>query len=123
MSPKCLPVQARRQIILENILSCNYEQLATLCRCDKRTIVRTVNAWRLEGGFQELLFAEFLKLYPQVKEANPDKALDKLVYLMGKGMTQKAEVKTEGTLNVTGLNDDINKIIKFSQEENEADEG
>jgi len=118
LSPKTrINPEARRQTILENILTHSYEELAKLCGCCKRTIIRDIKQWKAEGGFEELLFNEFLKLYPQVKESNPEKALDKLVYLMGKGMTQKQEIKTEGNLNVTGLNEGINSIIKFSQDE------
>jgi len=95
MSPKCLPSEARRHIIQENIFQHSYEELATLCHCHKRTIVRTINEWRQEGGFEQLLFDQFIKLYPRVEKAYPDKALDKLVYLIGKSMIHKAEIKTE----------------------------
>ena len=96
---KCLPEEARRQVIKDNILHCNYEQLATLCGCTKMTIVRTVNKWRDEGGFEELLFNEFTEVYPIVKAENPDKALDKVVYLLARNITRKAEIKTDTTLN------------------------
>jgi len=95
MSPKCLPSEARRHIIQENILQHSYDELATLCYCSKRTIIRTINTWRQEGGFERLLFDQFIKLYPRVEKVYPDKALDKLVYLMGKGITRRAEIKTE----------------------------
>lgn len=95
MSPKCLPIEARRQVIKDNILHCSYEELATKCGCSKRTIVRTINDWRNEGGFEELLFNEFTEVYPIVKAENPDKALDKVVYLLSRNITRKAEIKTE----------------------------
>lgn len=63
------------------------------------TIVRTVNKWRDEGGFEELLFNEFTEVYPIVKAENPDKALDKVVYLLARNITRKAEIKTDTTLN------------------------
>ena len=95
MSPKCLPYKVRRHIIQENIFQHNYEELAKLCYCSKRTIIRTVNDWRQEGGFDQLLFDQFIKLYPKVEKIYPDKALDKLVFLIGKGMVRKAEIKTD----------------------------
>jgi len=98
MTPKCLPSKARRHIIQENILQHSYDELATLCYCSKSTIIRTINTWRQEGGFEQLLFDQFIKLYPRVEKVYPDKALDKLVYLMGKSMIRKAEIKTEQTV-------------------------
>ena len=88
-------MQARRQVIQDNILTKTQEELATLCHCSRITIVRTVNDWREEGGFEQLLFDEFFKLYPKVAKVYPDKALDKLVFLIGKGITRRAEIKSE----------------------------
>jgi len=114
---KCLPVEARRQVIRDNILHCNYEQLAEKCTCTKMTIVRTVNDWREEGGFEELLFNEFMEVYPIVKGENPDKALDKIVYLLGKGITHrtelKAELKTETTeRKVIDIDPDVRTLLE-----------
>jgi len=117
MSTKCLPPEARKQLIIENILTHSYDKLATLCGCTKKTIYRTVKEWKREGGFEELLFDRFLQLYPKVEAEYPEKALDKLVYLLGKSMTQKQEIRTEGNLNITGLNEGIDKLIKFSKED------
>ena len=93
-----MPNQARRQMIREHILSKTYEQLATMCYCSKRTIIRTINEWRIEGGFEQLLYDEFFKLYPKVAKTYPDKALDKLVMLIGKGMIRRAEITSNTTL-------------------------
>jgi len=119
MSTKCLPPEARKQLIIENILNHSYDSLAKMCRCTKKTIYRTVKEWRQEGGFDELLFDRFLQLYPKVEAEYPEKALDKLVYLMGKGMTQKQEIHTEGSLNISGLNEGINQLIEVFREEND----
>jgi len=120
MSPKALSPEARREVIKEHIFTHTYPQIAKLCGCAKRTIRRDVKLWKQEGGFDELLMEEFFKSYPQVKVTNPDKAFDRLVYLLGKHVTQHVESKTEhsGTLNIKG---DIEKLIKFSRDEN--DEG
>ena len=91
-------MQARRQVIQDNILQKNYDELASICYCSKRTIIRTVNDWRQEGGFEQLLFDEFFKLYPKVAKVYPDKALDKLVFLIGKGITRRAEIRTEQSI-------------------------
>ena len=122
MSPKCLPVEARREVIRDHILHSNYEELAIKCGCAKRTIIRTINDWREEGGFNELLFDEFVDVYPIVKNENPDKALDKIVYLLGKGITRKAEIKSEHheeikhveELNVTMRNyeDEVQRVVR-----------
>ena len=93
MSPKCLPFEARKQVIRENILSLTYEELAKQCYCTKRTIVRTVNKWREDGGFEQFLLDEFFRSYPNMKEKFPDKAFDRLCYLLGKTMTRKAEIQ------------------------------
>ena len=93
-----MPIQARRQVIRENILSKTYEEIAEICYCSKRTIIRTINEWRTEGGFEQLLFDEFFKLYPRVAKEYPDKALDKLVMLIGKGMVRRAEILTDTTI-------------------------
>ena len=118
MSIKCLPKTARRQIIRDNILHCTYDQLATLCHCTTQTIYRTVSIWRKEGGFEDLLFDEFAEVYPIVKKENPDKALDKVVYLMGKGITRRTELKAEQTINahlevkrIDGLNSDEQELL------------
>jgi len=95
MSPKPLPPKARRQVIRDNILTLTYEQLAEKCYCTKRTIVRDVNQWRDEGGFEECLFDEFVRLYPTIKNTFPERAFDRLCYLIGKTMTRKMEVKKE----------------------------
>ena len=117
MSTKCLPLEARRQVITDNILHSNYEQLATLCGCTKQTIYRTISAWKQEGGFEELLLNEFIEVYPIVKGENPDKALDKIVYLLGKGITHrtelKAELKTETTeRKVIDIDPDVRTLLE-----------
>ncbi len=101
MSPKCLPEQMRREIIRENILTYPYDKLAELCYCTKRTITRTINKWRQEGGFEQLLTDEFFKLYPKIKQEYPDKAFDRLCYLIGRSMVQKAELKEEVKAELT----------------------
>jgi len=48
----------------------------------------------MEGGFEEFLLDEFFHSYPNIKEKFPEKAFDRLCYLLGKTMTRKAEIKT-----------------------------
>ena len=98
LSPKqkytAVSPQRRREIIRENILSHNYTELAKLCHCTKRTIKRDVHTWREEGGFEEFLLDEFFRSYPDIKEKFPEKAFDRLCYLLGRTLTRKAELKT-----------------------------
>jgi len=100
MSPKTvtiLPPKHRKEVIRENILTSNYEQLAKLCHCTRRTIKRDVQKWREEGGFEQFLIDEFFQSYPNIKEEFPDKAFDRLCYLLGKTLTRRIESKTEIT--------------------------
>lgn len=91
MSPKCLPEKARRKTIQDNILMHTYEELAKLCHCTKRTIIRDINKWKQDGGFDEFLLREFMHLYSKERLTNPAKALDRVVMLLTKGM-QRVEV-------------------------------
>jgi hypothetical protein len=121
MSIKCLPLEARRQIITDNILHCTYEQLAELCHCTTQTIYRTISDWKKEGGFEELLLNEFIEVYPIVKTENPDKALDKIVYLLGKGITRKAEIKSEHHEEITSKHvEELNVTMRNYEDEVQA---
>lgn len=98
MSPKTVTIlspQQRRETIRENILTHNYQQLATLCHCTRRTIKRDVHAWRQEGGFEQFLMDEFFRSYPDIKEEFPEKAFDRLCYLLGKTLTRRIEKHEE----------------------------
>lgn len=117
LSPKTrLNKEQRLQIITENILTHSYEQLAKLCRCTKRTIKRDVQEWKRTGRWQDWILDQFFKVYAKVEPENPDKALDKLVYLMGKGMTTKQEIRTEmsGQLDITQK---LDELIKLTDDE------
>jgi transposase len=98
LSPKqkytILSPEQRRDIIRHNILNLNYTQLAQKCHCTKRTIKRDVQQWRREGGFEEFLMDEFFRSYPNIKEEFPEKAFDRLCYLLGRTLTRKIEAKT-----------------------------
>jgi len=100
LSPKqkytILSPEQRRDIIRNNILKLNYTQLAEKCHCTKRTIKRDVQAWRIEGGFEEFLLDEFFRSYPNIKEKFPEKAFDRLCYLLGKTLTRKIEKEVHG---------------------------
>lgn len=95
LSPKqkytVLSPQKRRDIIKENILTHTYIQLAKLCHCTKRTIKRDVQQWKAKGGFEEFLMDEFFRSYPNIKEEFPEKAFDRLCYLLGKTLVRKVE--------------------------------
>lgn len=96
LSPKTiLPPKRRREIIRDHILTHSFQALATLCKCTKRTIIRDVHQWRQTGGFEQFLVDEFFTSYPQIKKQFPDKAFDRLCYLLGKTMIRKIEAKTE----------------------------
>lgn len=94
---KCHPKspQQRRTVIRDNIFKTNYNGLATLCGVTKRTIIRDINKWRQDGGFEECLVDEFFRSYPNIKQEFPDKAFDRLCYLLGKTLTRKTEIKEE----------------------------
>jgi len=113
MSPKCLPPKARRQVIRDNILGDTFEVLATKCYCTKRTIIRDVNQWRQEGGFEQFLMDEFFRSYPNIKQEFPDKAFDRLCYLLGKTLTRKIE-KTVDVEQKIGI------IVKMWKPEDDA---
>ena len=93
LSPKqaLLDRKARKRIIREHILTSTYHQLATMCGVTKRTIIRDVDRWRTEGGFEQFLIDEFFASYPNIKEDFPEKAFDRLCYLLGKHITRKVE--------------------------------
>lgn len=98
MSPKTVAIlspQQRRETIRENILNLSEHKIAILCHCTTRTIKRDVRQWRQEGGFEQFLLDEFFRSYPNIKEEFPDKAFDKLCYLLAKTMVHKVEAKTE----------------------------
>lgn len=95
LSPKTiLSPQKRKELIRENILTHNYAKLASLCHCTKRTIKRDVQKWKQEGGFEQFLIDEFFHSYPNIKKEFPEKAFDRLCYLLGKTMTRKVEAHT-----------------------------
>ena len=87
--------QQRRIIIKENIFKTDYQGLAQLCGVTKRTIIRDINRWRQDGGFEESLMDEFVATYPNMKDEFPEKAFDRLCYLLGRTLTRKIEAKTE----------------------------
>ena len=103
LSPKqkytVLSPPQRREVIRTNILTATYQELAELCHCTKRTIIRDVNKWRSEGGFEEFLMDEFFRSYPDIKEQFPEKAFDRLCYLLGRTLTRKIE--SQETIDVT----------------------
>jgi len=104
MSPRnatILPPAKRREVIRENILDKEYPEIAKLCHCAERTIKRDVQKWRDEGGFEQFLMDEFFRSYPDIKEKFPEKAFDRLCYLLGKTMTRKIEKDMRATLDVT----------------------
>lgn len=98
MSPKTVAIlspQQRRETIRDNILNLSEDKIAILCHCTTRTIKRDVRKWRQEGGFEQFLLDEFFRSYPKIKQKFPDKAFDRLCYLLGKTMVHKVEAKTE----------------------------
>lgn len=102
MSPKCLSANLRREIIRDHILLHNYEELAHKCHCTKRTIIRDIEKWRKEGGFEQFLYTEFFKLYSKERLENPSKALDRVVYLLRKQRSKEPEEPPiEQNINVT----------------------
>jgi hypothetical protein len=103
MSPKTVAILSpsqRREVIRQNVLTLDYEELALLCHCTKRTIKRDVAKWREEGGFEQFLIDEFFNSYPDIKQKFPDKAFDRLCYLLGKTMTRKIEKDVRASLDV-----------------------
>jgi len=84
MSPEHLYLNAkkRRKVIRDNILFETYAELAKRCGVSKRTIVRDVNGWKQEGGFDEFLVQEFFFQYGKERLTNPSKALDRIITLM-----------------------------------------
>jgi len=103
MSPRnatILPAQRRREVIRENILELEYPEIAKLCHCAERTIIRDINKWREEGGFEQFLMDEFFRSYPNIKEQFPEKAFDRLCYLLGKTMTRKIEKDVRAAIDV-----------------------
>jgi hypothetical protein len=62
-----------------------------MCRCTKKTITRDVDAWRQEGGFTQFLLDEFYHTYPDIKKEYPEKAFDRLCYLLDKSLIRKVE--------------------------------
>ena len=98
---KCHPKspQQRRLVIRENIFKTNYNGLAQLCGVTKRTIIRDINQWRQDGGFEECLVDEFVTSYPNIKKVFPEKAFDRLCYLLGRTLTRKIE--SQETIDVT----------------------
>lgn len=121
---KCHPMspQQRRLIIKENIFKTNYQGLANLCGVTKRTIIRDVNQWRQDGGFEESLIDEFVSTYPNIKQQFPDKAFDRLCYLIGRQMTRKIdirkEVKTEHKTEVSVLIEKYETVITRASNRN-----
>jgi hypothetical protein len=98
---KCHPKspQQRRLVIRENIFKTDYNGLAKLCGVTKRTIIRDINQWRQDGGFEQSLVDEFVATYPNIKREFPEKAFDRLCYLIGRQMTRKIE--SQETIDVT----------------------
>ena len=125
MSPQnavILTPQKRREIIKENILHVDYAKLAKLCNCTERTIKRDVHQWREEGGFEEFLLDEFLRFYPTIKATFPERAFDRLCFLLGKTLTHKMEVKkeikTEHRTDIHILMERYEEVIKRASERN-----
>lgn len=116
MSPKTVAILSppqRRQVIRDNILDLSEEKIAVLCHCTTRTIKRDIRKWRNEGGFEEFLMDEFFRSYPNIKQQFPDKAFDRLCYLLGKTLTRKIE-KTVDVQEKIGI---IVKMWKPKDEE------
>jgi len=76
--------------------------------------VRDVNLWRREGGFEEFLMDEFFRSYPNIKEEFPDKAFDRLCYLLGKTLTHRIEKEVRGEIT-----EKIGIIVKMWKPEDE----
>ena len=100
MTMSQLSPKQRRQIIRESILEYSTQQIAEMCHVHKRTILRDIAEWKREGGFEEFLMDEFFRSYPKIKSEFPDKAFDRLCYLLARTMTQKREVKQEVTEDI-----------------------
>lgn len=94
MSPEHLYLnpKKRREIIRDNILFHTYEDIASKCGVSKRTIIRDINKWKSEGGFDQFLIKEFFELYSLEKRENPSRALDRVIMLMTKRMENRPEL-------------------------------
>ena len=76
--------KARLDYIEENIIFLTQEELATELNVSRKTIQRDIDKWKQKGGYQRFLTKEFFELYGKEKRENPSKALDRILYLMGK---------------------------------------
>lgn len=139
MSPKTVAILSpvkRREIIRENILDHTYTEIATLCHCTIRTIKRDVQQWKREGGFEEFLLDEFFRSYPDMKANFPEKAFDRLCYLLGKTLTRKIEAHTleevkveEKHVNITAnltqydnaIEEELNRILRANRSKQSVD--
>ena len=117
MRLKCqsMSVNQRRNVIRTNILKLTYTEIAKECGVTERTINRDIKTWRQEGGFEELLYDEFMKSYPDQKESSPEKTFDRLCFLLGKTFTQRKEVYKD--VNITQTEEVNINVNNFTPEE------
>jgi DNA-binding CsgD family transcriptional regulator len=108
-TPK-LRQKERLNLIEKRILFKSQEEIALELGVSRSTIERDIERWRNKGGFKRFLYKEFFPLYGQEKLVNPSRALDRIMYLLGKEMEQEPENVKASILKVIAPWDN-----KFSQ--------
>jgi len=95
----------------------NYTIIGEACGVTEKTIDRDVKAWLQSGDFEDWLKTQWIELHGRILAEDPTEAYRQTSRLVTKMITQRQEIRTEGNLNITGLNEGIDKLIKFSKED------
>jgi len=95
----------------------NYTTIGESCGVTERTIDRDTKAWFASEDFENWIKTQWIELHGRILAEDPTEAYRQISRLVTKMITQRQEIRTEGNLNITGLNERIDKLIKFSKED------
>lgn len=71
-------------------------EIAVTCGVSRKTIERDFREWRTNGGFEEWLSREWIRLHRDIKTIEPRDAYREVSSLLGKTLKQKVEAEVKG---------------------------
>jgi hypothetical protein len=104
--------KARLAYIEAHLLFETQAEMAVACKVDRRTIERDIVKWKQGGGFDRFLEREFFQLYGKEKLQNPSRALDRIVTLMIKRISETEQVTSQPKIS-----NPVNELIEISRVE------
>jgi hypothetical protein len=99
--------KTRLEIIENELLFKTLEEIAEECKVTRRTIDRDIRKWKDRGGFDRFLEQEFFQLYGIEKRVNPSRALDRIITLMIRRMTENPVAEVPHNVKVMIIDNSI----------------